>query len=260
MKEALCRAFCEEITVRTVPAGLAVSTAFRRGDGDAITFYVVRNKQMPGFAHLEDDGENIPYLSAAGVDFDTQTRIKALNELMSEHGAEFDEDESIIRTDDVPERELPRAALRFVALLVRLPDFLLLTEEHTQSAFREDAAKRIREAVGDRAQIKEEEPVSPHLAEVTPDLVITADGRDPVAVFLAQTPQKVNDAIFLQMAALYEASEALSVIALLEVEASANKALRQRAANRLAAVPIFRGDEDSAVQRIVREAVGSVMH
>lgn len=260
MRQELRRAFCDEITVREVPAGLAVSTAFRRADGDAITFYVVRNRQMPGFAHLEDDGENIPSLEAAGVDFETQTRVKAFADLLSEHGAEFDEDESVIRTGDMPEGELPRIAISFVALLLRLPDFLLLTEEHVQSAFREDAIKRIRHAIGSRAVISEDAPVSPHLAEVTPDLVLTAEGRPPVAVFLAQTAQKVNDAIFLHMAAEYESHEPISVVALLEVEGSATKSLRQRAANRLAAVPIYRGEEDVAVQRIVREAVGATVH
>lgn len=256
MKTELCRAFCDEISVREVPVGLAVSTAFRRSDGDAITFYVVQNRQTPGLAHLEDDGETIPYLEAAGVDFSTQTREKALEQLLAEHDADFDDEEAVVRSGEMPERELPRAAIRFVALLVRLQDFLLLTEEHVQSAFREDAARRIKSAIGDRASIKEEEPVSGHLAEVVPDMVIEAEGRDPVAVFLAQSSQKVNDAIFLQMAALYEAGERLSVIAMLEAESSVNRHLRQRAANRLTAVPIYRGDEDVAVQRIVREVLG----
>lgn len=260
MKEELCRAFCDEVSVREVPAGLAVSTAFRRGNGDAISFYVIRSRQSLGLARLEDDGETIPFLEAAGVDFETQTRTRALSELLTEYGAEFDDEEAVIRTDEMSERELPRAAMRFVALLLRLMDFLLLTEEHVQSAFREDAAKRIREAVGNRARITEDEPVSPHLAEVIPDMVLRAEGRDPVAVFLAQTPQKVNDAIFLQMAALYEAAEPVSVVALLESETSATRQLRQRAANRLAAVPIYRGDEDPAVQRIVREVIGQTVH
>jgi hypothetical protein len=77
MKEELCRAFCNEITVRNVPVGLAISTAFRRSDGDAIGFYVVCNPMMSGLAHLEDDGQTRPYLEAAGVDFETHTRAKA---------------------------------------------------------------------------------------------------------------------------------------------------------------------------------------
>lgn len=257
MKNELCRAFCDEISVKDVPLGLAVSTAFRRSDGDAVGFYVVRDQVRVGLSRLEDDGTTVPYLEACGVDFDTQTRATAFHELLAEYGAEYDEDEAVIRTRAMREEDLPRAAMRFVALLLRLSDFLLLRQEHVESAFKEDAAKRIKELIGDRARIEEGEPVSPRLKEVEPDLVIRANGRNPVAVFLANSSQRVNDAIFLQMAALYEAKQPVSVIALLEKESSISRELRQRAANRLTTVPVFTGDEEAAIQRIEREVVGT---
>ncbi len=257
MKQELCRAFCEEIRVREVPAGLAVSTAFRRPDGDAVSFYVIKNPTEPGLSHLEDDGSTIPYLVAAGVDFDTQTRNKAFMTILAEYGAHFDEEEAVIRTTDIPESEIARAAIGFSALLLRLNDFLLLTQDHVESAFKDDAKQRIREAIGTRAVITEDEAVSERLSEVRPDLVIRAAGRDPVAVFLAQSAQRVNDAVFLQMAALYESQDALSVISLIEADSSISSKLRQRASNRLSAVPVFRNDEGQAVQRIVREALGT---
>jgi len=145
MKEELCRAFCNEISVKEVPAGLAVSTIFRRSDGDAIGFYVIRNKTAPGVAHLEDDGQTMPYLEACGVDFETQTRKKAFENLLTEYGVEYDEEENVIRTQNMKEEDLPRAALRFVALLMRLFDFLLLTQEHVESTFKEDAAKKVKQ-------------------------------------------------------------------------------------------------------------------
>ncbi len=262
MKDDICRAFCDEIRLKDVPIGLAVSTAFRRADGDAIGFYVVKNKLEPGFAHLEDDGTTIPYLEAAGVDFDTQTRQTAFQTILNEYGAQFDENESLIRTQEMPETEIPRTAIAFVALLLRLSDFLLLTKERVGSAFREDAIKRIREEIGGRAQIQEDEIVSQNLSEVKPDLIIRAPNKTPVAVFLAQSSQRVNDAIFLQMAALYETRDPLSVIAMLEADTSVSNKLRQRAANRLSAVPVYRNDEGQAVRRIVREAIGieGVLH
>src|SRR5712671_2055083 len=133
MKEELCRAFCNEISVKEVPIGFAVGTPFRRSDGDAISFYVVRNKAIPGIVHLEDDGETLAYLEACGVDFETQTRKKAFDALLLEHGAEYDENENVIRTENLKEQDLPRAALGFVALLLRLFDFLLLAQEHVES-------------------------------------------------------------------------------------------------------------------------------
>ncbi|MGB8279163.1 MAG: DUF1828 domain-containing protein [Methylovirgula sp.] len=262
MKEEICRAFCDEIRIKEVPVGLAVSTAFRRADGDSIAFYAIRNPIEPGLVHLEDDGTTIPYLEAAGVDFDTQTREKAFAAILEEYGAQYDPDEALIRTPELPEPEVARAALGFAALLLRLSDFLLLSQEYIASAFREDAIKRIKEAVGDRATVAEDELVNSRLSEVRPDIVIRAANREPVAVFLAQSAQRVNDAIFLQMAALYEAHQPVSVIALLEADSSISAKLRQRASNRLSAVPIYRNDEDQAIQRIVIEAVGrgAVLH
>jgi hypothetical protein len=257
MKDAICKAFCDEIRVKEVPVGLAISTAFRRADGDAIGFYAVRNASEPGLVHLEDDGTTRPYLEAAGVDFETQTRERAFAEILDGYGAQYDSEEAVIRTPDMPESEVARSAISFVALLLRLSDFLLLTQEYVASAFRDDAIKRIREAVGDRAAVAEDEMVDQHLSEVRPDLVIRSPNRDPVAVFLAQSAQRLNDAIFLQMAALYEAHKTVSVVAMLEADSSVSGKLRQRAANRLSAVPIYRNDEDQAVQRIVWEALGS---
>ena len=135
----------------------------------------------------------------------------------------------------MPESEVARAAIGFAALLLRLSDFLLLSQEHIASALREDAIKRIRNAVGDRATVKEDELVDEHLSEVRPDLVIRSTNRDPVAVFLAQSAQRVNDAIFLQMAALYEAHRPVSVVAMLEADSSVSAKLRQRASYRLRA-------------------------
>jgi hypothetical protein len=257
MKEELCRAFCNEISVKEVPAGLAVSTPFRRSDGDAVSFYVVRDGTLPGLSHLEDDGETVPYLEACGVDFETQTRMKAFATLLAEHGAEYDDVEATVRTPNMRQEDIPQAALGFVALLLRLSDFLLLREEHIESTFKEDAAKRIREVVGDRARITEDDLVSHKLTEIKPDMVIRAEHRDPVAVFFAQSAPRVYDAIILQMAALYEAKEPLSVIALLEAENSVSREMYKRASNRLSAVTFWSGDEVASIQRIEREVVGA---
>ncbi|MBH5387362.1 DUF1828 domain-containing protein [Bradyrhizobium diversitatis] len=256
-KEEICRAFCNEISVKEVPAGLAVSTAFRRSDGDAVSFYIVKDSTLPGLVRIEDDGETIPYLEACGVDFTTQTRMKAFHALLKEHGADFDESESIVHTPAMRQEDVPGAALRFVALMLRLADFLLLREEHVESTFKEDAASRIKAALGDRARISENVLVSPQLTEIAPDLIIRTDKRDPVAVFFAQSAPRVYEAIILQMAAIYEARQALSVIALLETENSISRDMQKRASNRLSAITFWRGDEVASIQRIEREAVGA---
>ncbi len=255
MKEELCRAFCNDIFIKEVPAGFAVGTPFRRSDGDAISFYVVRTP-FQGLVRLEDDGQTVPYLEACGVDFETQTRTKAFQALLNEYEAEYDETEAIIHTKNMRDAEVPRASLRFVALLLRMFDFLLLREEHVESTFKEDAAKRIRETVGDRARITEGQLVSDKLTEIKPDMVLRAEHRDPVAVFFAQSAPRVYDAIILQMAALYETKETLSVVTLLESDNSISREMFKRASNRLAAVTVWHGDEAASMQRIEREVVG----
>lgn len=254
MKSDLCKAFCDDITVTEVPAGFAVSTAFRRDDGDRVSFYVI--EEGSSRLRLEDDGATIQQLEAAGVDFETDTRRRGLEALLTAIDGYFDHEEGVIKTRPFHEEELARKALDFVAVMIRMNDFLLLTQEKVASTFKEDAAARIRAVVGSKARIRENESVSEKLAEVRPDMVIESDTRPPVAIFFGNRVGRVNDAIFLHFAALVEAKQSVSVIALLEDDHSVPNDLRRRASNRLTTVPVFRDDEDAAIARIAREALG----
>ncbi|MBC7148242.1 MAG: DUF1828 domain-containing protein [Rhizobium sp.] len=255
MKADLCRAFCNDIITTKVPAGIAVSTVFKRDDGDRISFYVIEDEN--GEIHLEDDGGTVPMLEGAGVDFETDTRRRALDGLLASVDAVFDADDATIKTSSFPRGELSFRALDFVSVMIRMNDFLLLTQEKVVSSFREDAASAIRAGIGDRAAIREGESVNPRLSEVRPDMVVEAQDRPPVAIFFGNTESRVHDAIFLHQTAAYEAKEDLSVIALLEQDNSISTSLRRRATNRLTTVPVFRQDEEAAVSRIVREAIGN---
>lgn len=242
-----------------MPAGFAVTTTFRRDDGDSVAFYLVRDKTRPGVYRIEDDGTTMPFLEASGVDFSTDTRSEALDALLDSHGVEFDEDEMLLHTLPMPEAHLPKAAMRFLSFMLRINDFLLLTRDKVASTFKEDAANKIIERMEGKALVEQDKPVSSNLSDTLPDMVIRAPNRAPVAVFFGTSAQRVNDAIFLQMQALYEAQEQVQVIALLERENVIGHDLRRRASNRLTAVPIYRGDEPTAINRIEREALGSTV-
>lgn len=259
MKEALCEAFCGDLKLAEVPVGYAVTTTFRRDDGDSVGFYLVRDKTRPGVFRVEDDGTTIPFLEACGVEFSTETRSDAFAALLEGHGVEFDEDEMLLHTQSVNESELPKAAMRFLSFMLRINDFLLLTKDKVASTFKEDATGRILERLEGKAVVEQDRPVSSSLSDTIPDMVIRATGRPPVALFFGTSAQRVNDAVFLQMQALYEVREPLQVIALLERENVIGRDLRRRAANRLAALPIYRGDETTAINRIEREAIGSTL-
>lgn len=256
MKEALCQAFCGDLTLTEVPVGFAVSTTFTSDNGDAIGFYLVRDANRAGVFRIEDDGTTVASLEASGVDFSTAGRAQAFDTLIENHGVEFDEDEMLLHTKPLREAELPGAAMRFVSMMLRMGDFLLLTKDKVASTFKEDATARIRERLGQRAEVSESVPVSAALADTAPDVLIRAPGRRPVAVFLGTSPQRIYEALMLQMQALYEAQEDIAVVALLENDAVINRELRRRASNRLTALPTYRGDEAASIGRIELEAIG----
>jgi hypothetical protein len=142
-----------------------------------------------------------------------------------------------------------------MALLLRLSDLLLLTRERVENTFREDVVAELKQRLSGLATVNENSPIE-QIPDVVPDLVMRAPNRDPVALFIATSDQKVNEAIYLQMAASHEAKVPISVVALLETEGSVKGPLRQRADNRLDAVPRYRKDERGAIDRVVKQVIG----
>ena len=260
MKEELCKAFCNELLVREVPAGLAVSTGFDGMNGDPIGFYVL-GPDANGRYRLEDDGTTMPLIEAQGADLDSQTRAEAFQALLDEYGATYDEDRAELRTPSLALEDVSHAAMRFVALLLRLQDMVLMTYEKVASTFKEDAVRAIRAAFDEKVEIRENEAIGPNI-EIPADLILKAEGRDQVAVFLAPSEQRVLEAVVAQMAAIYEAHIPCSVIALLERDTSVTRKTRAHAANRLTAMTYFENDQNAAMLRIRREVLGpqSTLH
>ena len=261
MKEELCQAFCGELSIRTVPAGFAISTAFDNVYGDPLGFYVV-GPDHSGKYRIEDDGASVAFIEATGADLKSKTRAEAFNELLSEYGIIYDEESGELITEPLIENQIPKQAIRFIAFLLRVQDMVLMAAERAASTFREDAMRVIEEKLGSQTTITENEAVNEALSDFPADVVIRAKNRDPVAVFFGLSDQKVTEAILLHMAATYEAKTPCSVVALLEKERSISQKTMQRAVNRLAATPIFRGDEGHSIDRIAREALGggAILH
>lgn len=251
MKEDLCQAFCNELTVRDVPFGLAVSTAFTFPDGDRIGFYV---KHRPdGAFEIQDSGLVYPGLEASGLDLKNKSRLEAFHSLMGEYGVFLDEDDREFRLVGEKEAQLPAAALRFVSFLLRVGDLLLLAEDRVASTFRLDVERILRERIGEGAMIRERQPISTNLSDFPPDYLIQAAGRDPVALFLGTSDARVLEALFVQMRAEHEEHIPVRIVALLEREKSVTAAVRQQATNRLDGLLQFRGDEAAAITRIAKE-------
>jgi hypothetical protein len=256
IERLLCDAFCDGTTVEKVPAGLAVATAFEDAAGDRLAFYVVTDKKT-GLYRLEDDGSLVPTLIAMGTDVTEGQRARLFQTILKQSGVEFDPSTGELRSDLVSGDAVPMAALRFISMLTRVAALSAMRPELVMSTFREDALRRIREELRNKVIIEEREPVSPTLAEFEPDLLLRVENRPPVAVFIAVSDARLYEAIFLRMAADHEAHQECSVVALIEREGSRliTNRMRQRAQNRLDAVPVYYGEESAAVARIAREAI-----
>jgi hypothetical protein len=254
MKDKLCKAFCDDLVVRDVPAGLAVSTVFASGDGDRVAFYVV--DEGAGTYRIEDDGITLSYLEASGVDFRSGTRGEALSELLQEYGVEIDAASQEVFISSIPEENLPAAALKFVAFSLRVRDFMLMTEFRVATSFRDDAGKMLREVVKERAIIEENAAITESLSDFPADFVLRSVGRPPVGVYLGMSDQRILEALFMHMRARHEVRQPCSIVALIEKGRSLSSKVRQQAMNRLDAVTEFRGDEVAAIERIAYQAIG----
>ncbi len=253
MKEALCKEFCSQLLVRQVPDGLAVGTNFIGLDGDPIGFYVVGPNSSNQF-FVEDSGATVSILAACGADVALETRGQIFRGLLEQYGVEYDEDSSELKTKALSEDEIPKAALRFVALLLRLQDLTFLTRESAESTFKQEAIRDIKREIGERAIVLVDEVVFPSLIpDVSADVVIRADGRPTVAVFLVRSDARLYEAMMLQMEADLKARVDCKVVALLEQQSVVGKHAFSQALNRV--IPLaYRGQEQEAVGRISKEA------
>lgn len=259
LKEQICKAFCEDISVRSVPVGLAVSTAFSGHDGDPIGFYVIGPDHKGNF-RLEDDGMTVPLLEANGADLDNKSRHEVFSALLQAYQVHFDEKTFELKTGSVTSEKVAEAALRFVNLILRVQDILYMAQERAASTFREDVLKQLHKVVREDVEIIENAPISPGLEDYPADIVLKAMNTIPLAVYLCNTDQKILEALVLHYASRYEKKIQCSVAGILETGKSVSSKNLQRAMNHLDAVTQFRGDEAQAIRRVTQNFSGGVIH
>lgn len=252
-KELICSAFCDQVAVRSVPAGFAVQTPFTSADGDPIGFYVVRSEVNPALFRLEDSGTIVPMLDAAGVNLKSGNRAEAFERILEEYGAQFEDETYEVHTAFMEEKDIASSALNFVALLLRLQDLELLTPELVENTFKEDASKAITQRFHNQAQLARDTSVSSELSNYVVDMLISKGQDDPVAVYFATSEPRVDEALILWMESHLK-NIPCKVILLLEhakPKQVSERALA-RAQNFLEAVPVFRGFEPDAMEKIAK--------
>lgn len=254
LQKRLCAAFCGDISVHPVAAGYAVSSAFKDNSGDRISFYL---RETQDGLQIEDDGAYLAELIGRGVPIDQGTRANMLDAILAQAGAYWDRETYEIKSTAVPEKDVPARMIDFLSSLIRVRDLELFTREVVRSTFREDATLKIENAFGDAAELLEDKPVLSDLSEFPADLVIKPRiaGALPGAIYFVNSNDKLNEALLLLMEGERSRRSDFAVFALIEDAnmTPLNRRKFQRAQNRSLKMPIFRGDEDAAMQFIGRE-------
>jgi hypothetical protein len=256
MKEELCAAFCDGLRIASVPAGLAVGTAFQRTDGDSIEFYIIGPDEA-GMYIVQDDGSNIPYLEACGADLSIPARELALAEILEEHAVALDSDTLEIKSGKVHRSQVAKASLRLVAALLRVQDLLLMTRERVERTWVQEVKKDLEKKAAEfHFSIEYDAPVNSDLTDYPADAMLRSHGRAPVALFWGTSDTKIYEALLLQSSARYEARTEVQVVVMLENDNSVTRKARARADNHVI-VPRYREGTRDAIGRVVEAATGS---
>jgi hypothetical protein len=254
MKEQLCKEFCNQIVVRKVNAGLAVGTEYEGLTGDPIGFYVI-GPDSGGRFRVEDSGTTVPILEACGADVALESRGTIFRELLEKYGVEYDEKRGELTTPALFEADVPKAALRFVAMLLRLQDLTFLTKERAESTFKQEAIRDLITEIGNRASIATDDFLSKALSDFKIDAIVKAANRIPVAVFLVRDATRMYEAMLFEVEAQFKEQIECRVVALMESRTSVSQSVFNKAINRITPL-YYRGEEKSSIGRIVAEAIG----
>lgn len=249
-KQMLCDAFCHDLEVSQVPAGLAVRTPFATADGDAIGFYITPHPTETGRYRIEDAGLLIPMLEATGVNLDAGSRATAFHRLLQEHHASFDDQSLELHSEYVEEADVPSEAMRFIALMLRVQDLELLNQETVANTFREDVQADLDRTLKGRAQIAYHSPPHANFKDFEADAVIRNNGQS-LALYFGTTDERVNEAVILWLEN-HNRQLGLKVALMLEREKPPqinNRSLR-RAMNRLDATTVYRDDEIGSLEKV----------
>lgn len=253
IKKALCGAFCADIGVHAVPAGVAVSTPFSDASGDLISFFLISEGDD---YWLEDDGDYLANLVGMGVPIDVGQREQLLTSILRSGGAFYDQDTYEIRTDTFDIGQLSAKIVDFMSSLIRVRDLEFLTRETVRSTFKEDAAAAIANLLSSSAEIEENVAPTKALSEFPADIVVSPrdEGGRIGAIYCVNTNEKMSEALLAHLEVERLGLEGVKIVALLE-DAEMRQLSRkkfQRAQNRDLLMPIFRGDEDASVSYIGR--------
>jgi Domain of unknown function DUF1828 len=130
LKKQLCSTFCGAITVRPVPTGYAISSAFEDSSGDRISFYLTPSSD--GY-QIEDDGSYLAHLIARDIPINQGARGQLLDAILSQANAYWDKETFEIKTSSFAEAEIARRVVDFLSAMIRVRDLELITRDVVRS-------------------------------------------------------------------------------------------------------------------------------
>lgn len=254
LKAALCGAFCAELSVQSVPAGLAFSGIFDGIDGDRVSGYVITDRNLP---YLSDDGSFLAELEASGVDVLGGARAKFLENILSEVGAYVDEETLTIRSHEYEEIPDAQTIARFLVALTRSQDVAFWSRERVKSTFSDDLFLALQERLGNYANIERSMPVNSSFADFPADILVSPHSKGmPVALFLAQNIDRLNEATLFALEMRIKREFVAKVIAVTDTGEGipiSNRKVK-RSLNRIDSLVVFQDDEEAAISRIASAA------
>ncbi len=250
LKDALCRTFCTELSVAEVPAGLAFSGVFQDALGDRIAGYLVQDQGAP---FLADDGAFLADLEASNVPVLDGPRAAFLERVLAPVQAFVDPETLEIRTHPFAHDPSPQTVVAFLTALVRARDVAYWTQERVHGTFVDDVIAAITDRFAGKATVEPNAALDNRFTDFPADAVIRPlKAGIPTAVFVAQTIDKLTEAMLLAQEIRIRGGRDARVAAVIEdsgkVSLQGRKA--QRAINRIQGFVLYRGDEAGALDRL----------
>lgn len=131
MKEQILRAIrnncAGSLAIRSVPAGLAVSTGFRCSNGDLLAFFLIGPDER-GLFRIEDDGMTVALAESDGFTLSNKRHRSAFNHLASLHGISLDAETEILRSQAVSIEHIGPASMAFVSFMLGMQGLVAMGE------------------------------------------------------------------------------------------------------------------------------------
>ena len=255
-EEDFCAAFCREMALHEVPIGYVLRAPFRRPDGDAVAIYMRRLDG--GQFRIEDDGMTVAYLEACGFNFESESRLLALADLLKEYSAHYDENHFVFHTAPMPESAIPSASVGFMGFMLRVFDMLLLASDRVRSTFRDDLIRLVETQFGQTSIIELDASLQDSMKDYQIDILIRSKDGKNLAIYAATSETRALEALLFSREALDRRVQ--NTLAMLVVETAKPRAINQRTYSRVLNSSLVLASMDGGTVAVANKMEANLLH